>query len=311
MNGTATSKREEPRAAASHSAHGYARPELLIETEELAARLGEPVLRIIDCDIFLDRQPDGGYIVRSARNAWVESHIPGSIYVDLSDELADDHPYLRFMLPTASRFEHVMSRKGVGNEHDVVVYSRGINYWATRLSLMFQTFGFDNVRVLNGGYGKWRREGRPLTDETVTHPPARFVAGSGPRYIVGQDEVLDALENPRTSLVNALPPAVYSGERLIPNYHRRGHIKGSVNVYAATLTDREDKTFKPAGDLRSSFERVGVLESERIITYCGGGISATTDAFALLLLGYEDVAVYDGSMSEWARDPSLPLEIGS
>lgn len=311
MNETAPSKGEGLRAAANSPVSGYARPELLIETEELEARLAEPALRIIDCDIFLDRQPDGGYIVRSARDAWVKSHIPGSVYLDLSDELAGDHPHLRFMLPTASRFERVMSRNGVGNEHDVVVYSRGINYWATRLFLMFQTFGFDNVRVLNGGYDKWRREGRPLTDEAVTHPPARFLAGSGPRYIVGQDEVLDALENPRISLVNALPPAVYSGERLIPNYHRRGHIRGSVNVYAATLTDREDKTFRPAGDLRSSFEQAGVLESERIITYCGGGISATTDAFALLLLGHENVAVYDGSMSEWGRDPSLPLEIES
>ena len=311
MNETAGSGREQPSAAADPTAHGYVRPGLVIETEELEARLGEPVLRIIDCDIFLDRQPDGGYIVRSALDAWVEAHIPGSIYVDLSDELAGDHPYLRFMLPTASRFERVMSGKGIGNQHDVVVYSRGINYWATRLFLMFQTFGFDNIRVLNGGFDKWRQEGRPLTDETVTYPAARFLAGTGPRYIVGQEEVLDALENPRISLVNALPPAVHSGERLIPNYHRRGHIKGSVNVYAADLADPEDRTFKPADELRSSFEEVGVLESERIITYCGGGISATTDAFTLLLLGHEDVAVYDGSMSEWGGDPNLPLEVGS
>ncbi|MCY4369660.1 MAG: sulfurtransferase [bacterium] len=304
-------ERGAPEIGADRSPHGYARPDLLVETAELEARLGEPGLRIIDCDIILDRQPDGGYIVWSGSEAWAESHIPGSVYVDLSDELAADHPHLRFMLPPSSQFARVMSEKGVGNEHDVVLYSRGINYWATRLFLMFQTFGFDNVRVLNGGFDKWRQEGRPVTAETVTYPRARFVAGTGPRYIVGMDDVLDAMDDPRTALVNALPPPVHSGERLIPNYHRRGHIRGSVNVYAATLADRERKTFKPADELRTSFEEAGVLESERTITYCGGGISATTDAFALLLLGYEDVAVYDGSMSEWGRDPSLPLEVGS
>ena len=301
----------ETNPATSPESHGYVRPELLIETPELEARLGEPGLRIIDCDIILDRQPDGGYFVRSGLDAYLEAHIPGSVYVDLSDELADDHPYLRFMLPTPSRFERVMAGKGVGNEHDVVVYSRGINYWATRIFLMFHTFGFANVRVLNGGFDKWSQEGRPLTAERVFHPRARFVAAEGTPFIVGLDEVLGALDDPRTSLVNALAPAVHSGERLIPNYHRRGHIEGSVNVYAADLADPDNRTFRPADELRAHFEEVGVLESERIITYCGGGISATTNAFALLLLGHERVAVYDGSMSEWGRDPGLPLEIGT
>ena len=306
----ATQPRGETSPARGPESHGYVRPELLIETAELEARLGEPGLRIIDCDIILDRQPDGGYIVRSGLDAYLEAHIPGSVYVDLSDELAGDHPYLRFMLPTPSRFERVMAGKGVGNEHDVVVYSRGINYWATRIFLMFHSFGFDNVQVLNGGFDKWSREGRPLTADRVSHPRARFVAAEGTPFIVGLDEVLGALDDPRTSLVNALAPAVHSGERLIPNYHRRGHIKGSVNIYAFDLADPEKRTFKPADELRAHFEDAGVLDSERIITYCGGGISATTNAFALLLLGHESVAVYDGSMSEWGRDPDLPLVIG-
>ena len=310
MNETIRPRRSERSAAPDPCSYGYARPELIIETDELEARLGDPDLRIIDCNIFLDRWPDGGYTVRSGSDAWVEAHLPGSIYMDLSDELAEDDPHLRFMLPPAGQFARVMSDRGVGNEHDVVVYSRGINYWATRLFFMFLVFGFDNVRVLNGGLDKWTQEGRPMTSEVVTHPPARFVAVGRAGHIVGLDEVVRALDDPRTSLVNALAPAVHSGEKLVPNYHRRGHIRGSVNVYAADLVDRHDRTFKPADELRTYFEEVGVLESERIITYCGGGISATTDAFALLLLGHEDVAVYDGSMTEWGLDPDLPLELG-
>ena len=290
--------------------HNYVRSELIIETDELERRLGEPGLRIIDCHIFLELRPDGGYDFWSGRDAWVEAHIPGSVYVDLSDELADDHPYLRFMLPTAEQFARVMSDSGVGNEHEVVVYSRGINYWATRLFFMFRAFGFDGVRVLNGGYDMWMQEGRPLTSEPAAHPPAEFAAVPRAGFIVGVDDVVDALDDPGTSLVNALAPDVHLGERLVPNYHRPGRIKGSVNVYAADLANPVDRTFKPAHELRAYFEDAGVLDSERVITYCGGGISATTDAFALLLLGHENVAVYDGSMTEWGRDPDLPMEVG-
>ncbi|MDE0171124.1 MAG: sulfurtransferase [bacterium] len=290
--------------------HDYVRPNLIIETGELEARLGDPKLRVIDCHIFLELRADGGYDFWSGREAWVGEHIPGSAYVDLSDELADDHPYLRFMLPPAGQFARVMSGLGVGNEHDVVVYSRGIGYWATRLFFMFRAFGFDNVRVLNGGYDKWAREGRPLTPETVKHPAATFVADPRAGFIVGLDEVVDALDDPGTSLVNALAPDVHQGKRLVPNYHRPGRIRGSVNVYAADLADPDDRTFKPADELRAHFQEAGVLGSERIVTYCGGGISATTDAFALLLLGHENVSVYDGSMTEWGRDPDLPMEVG-
>ena len=289
---------------------GYARPDLLIQTEELEARLGEPGLRIIDCHIFLELQPDGGYTFWSGRDAWTEGHIPGAVYVDLSDELAADHPYLRFMMPTADRFARFMSARGVGDRHEVVVYSRGVNYWATRLFFMFRTFGFDRVRVLDGGLDRWMMQGRPLTDVPPRHPPVTFRAIPRAGPIVGLDEVVAALDDPRTGLVNALAPDVYTGERLVPNYHRRGHIPGSVNIYAADLVDPDERTFKPAADLRRYFEETGALEPDRIIAYCGGGISATTDAFALLLLGHDDVAVYDGSLTEWGRDPDLPMEVG-
>ena len=267
-------------------------------------------MRVIDCNILLRAEPGGGYTFSSGFDDWVEAHIPGSIYLDLAVELADDHPYLNFMLPSPTQFAQVMSDRGIGNEHDVVVYSRGVNFWATRLFFMFRTFGFDNVQVLNGGLDKWIQEERPLTARAVTYPPTRFVAVPRGGLIVGRDEVVDALDDPRISLVSALAPKVHSGERLVPNYRRPGRIKGSVNVFAADLVDANDWAFKPADALRRHFEEADVLEAERIITYCGGGVSATTDAFALLLLGYDEVAVYDGSMTEWGRDPDLPMEVG-
>lgn len=111
-------------------------------------------------------------------------------------------------------------------------------------------------------------------------------------------------------LVNALPPGVFRGE--VPIAHRRaGRIPGSVNVPTNALLDPQTNRFLPVERLREQFDRVGALDSDRpVITYCGGGIAATMDAFALSLLGRDDVAVYDGSLVEWAADPNRPLEIG-
>ena len=117
----------------------------------------------------------------------------------------------------------------------------------------------------------------------------------------------DALEDPSILLVNALSAELHRGEQ--SRYGRAGHIPGSVNVPARSLL-AEDGRFRPAGELRDALSGSGALEADRVIAYCGGGISATNDALALAVLGRGDVAIYDGSLREWAADPDLPLETG-
>jgi thiosulfate/3-mercaptopyruvate sulfurtransferase len=126
--------------------------------------------------------------------------------------------------------------------------------------------------------------------------------------IVGQDEVLAAIDDPGTLILNALSPELHSGERV--NYGRPGHIKGSVNVPARGLLEDETFAFKPAADLVAAFAPTGAMEADKVVNYCGGGISATTDLFALALLGHKGVQLYDASMTEWGRDESLPMETG-
>ena len=121
--------------------------------------------------------------------------------------------------------------------------------------------------------------------------------------------MLGAIGDPTVATVNALPRETHTGEAEL-NYGRKGHIAGSANVPFASLMERESRTFKAASDLRRELDGVGAFDKERVITYCGGGISATLDAFALTLLGHPGVAVYDGSMSEWVKDESLPMESG-
>ena len=286
----------------------YDNPSLLIKTDDLAARLSDPGLRIIDCDIILTPKPEGGYDVVSGLANWSEAHIPNSIYIDIGKDLSADHPRLNYMLPPAEHFAELMSKRGIGSDHNVVVYSRGGNFWATRLYLMFREFGFDNVQVLNGAWDKWAAEGKPTTSDVPEWPEAEFIANSPAGMFVGKEEVLAALEDSDACVINALSPKIHSGEIFHPPYGRPGNITGIVNLFFMKLIDRESNCFLDGDALREKFQEIGAMDANRIITYCGGGISATADAFALHLLGRTDVVVYDGSLSEWGHDQGLPME---
>ncbi|MFN4088454.1 MAG: sulfurtransferase [Alphaproteobacteria bacterium] len=289
---------------------GYARPELLVETEQLAAMLGDPAVRVLDCTVFLRPLPDWSeYRAESGRAQYEAGHIPGAVFADLIGDLSDPDSALRFTAPTPERLAEAMGRLGVGEGTRAVLYSTDSPQWATRLWWMLRANGFDAAAVLNGGFAKWRREGRPVSTEPAAYPPGRFVPRPRPGLFVGRSEVAAAIGDPGTCIVNALSAEQHRGEGGI-TYGRAGRIPNSVNVPARSLFDAETGTFLPAERLRAAFAGAGAGPDRRVVTYCGGGIAATGDAFALALLGQDDVAVYDASMQEWARDPSAPMEKG-
>jgi thiosulfate/3-mercaptopyruvate sulfurtransferase len=283
-------------------------PQWLISTAELEPRLGDPALRILDCTVYLKPTDGGGVRPASGREHWALAHIPGSGYADLLGELSDRDSQLPVMMPPATQFAAAMSRYGVGEGTRVVLYDTGSGIWAARVWWMLRAFGFDAAAVLDGGFTKWKAEGRPVTAEPPAHPPAKFVARPRPQLVVGKQQVIAALGNARIGLVNALSPDEFAGR--VTRVGRPGRIPGSVNVPAAALLDPDTNAFKPGEELRALFEKAGVLDKDRVITYCGGGIAAAGDAFALALLGFENVSLYDGSLVEWAQDASLPLESG-
>ncbi len=298
-----------PKVGSKRKAKAYPNNKLLVETAWLEKHLDDKTLRIIDCNVRMTPKPEGGYNVQKGLADWQEAHIPNSCFIDLLDELAAPHPKLRFMMTPPAQFERVISAHGIGNQHKIVLYSRGANYWATRLFLMFRAMGHKKVHVLNGGWDKWAAEKRPTGQTSPRWPDAAFKAKLQPGQIIGKDEVRAAISDKKTCIINALHPDVHSGAKV--QYGRAGHIAGSVNVYAMDLIDPVTKTFLPAAQLRKKLGAVGATKAKRVITYCGGGISATTNSFALMLLGHKNVALYDGSMTEWAPDPTLPMETGA
>ena len=281
--------------------------DMLVGTDWLAAHLGDPGVRVLECTVNLvPADGPGGFRVESGRAKWAEGHIPGAGFADLPGDLSDRGSPLRFMMPPAAQFAEAMGRYGVGDGVRVILYDRFVNMWAARVWWMLRAFGFDAAAVLDGGFKKWTLEGRPVGTDDGGSPRRAFTARPRPALIADKAGVLAALGDGRACVLNALTDEQHRGGGVA--YGRPGRIAGSANVPARDLVDPATHAYLPADVLRAKFRAAGVLDAGRVITYCGAGIAASSDAFVLTMLGRDDVAVYDASLSEWAADPSLPME---
>ena len=286
----------------------YRDPDSIVSTAWLDAHLDRPEVRVYDCTVHLRPAESGAgvpYHPESGLADYRAGHIPGAAFLDLI-ALSDRREGCLFMNPSSQRFVDMMSSCGVGDDLRVVLYSAGHVMWATRVWWMLRAHGFQ-ASVLDGGLRKWTQEGREVSTAPVRYASANFVSRPRRDLFVDKTAVLAAMEAPHTLLVNALAEKYYRG-RTPSRYGRPGRIPGSVNVPAANLIDPDTHEFVPPAVAAERFEQAGIADAERVVAYCGGGVSASVDLFLLHQLGYDDLALYDASMSEWARDDSLPVE---
>lgn len=282
----------------------------LVSTSWLERHLNMSSLRLFDTTVDLKTQSDGtGYLPISGYDRWAKDHIPGAGFLDVIQELSDPENSVPFMMPPPKNFGAAMQRYGVADDSVVVLYGRGSPMWATRVWWMLLSIGFHNVAVLDGGWEKWSKEGRRTEAQFKPYPLGKLSIKPKPELWVGKEEMREAENDEDIVVINALSPDVYSGKQ--NRYGRPGHLRGSYNVYYGSILNPEDSTFLPIGNLKARFLESGALNARKVYTYCGGGISATMDCLALRACGQLNVAVYDGSMSEWVRDESLELVIGS
>jgi thiosulfate/3-mercaptopyruvate sulfurtransferase len=280
----------------------------LVETTELVQKLTDSCIRVLDCAVVMLPTSDGGYAFRPGREEYHSGHIPGAVFVDVLGELSDKRSTLPMMMPPIDEFAETMAKHGAGEGTRVVLYDRGNHAWAARVWWMLRVAGFDDAAVLNGGFQKWVAEGRPVSKEPGKYPRGNFRPGPRPELMATKVHVLKSIGDKDVSIINALSPEEFRGEKT--RFPRSGRIKGSSNVYCQSLIDPKTQAFLPEAELRKKFEGTGALTGKQAITYCGAGIAASADALALTLLGVKNVAVYDGSMAEWTADPALPMETG-
>ena len=273
----------------------------LVDAAGLRAELGDPDLRVLDATVILDFPPDGGPpAITSGRAGFDAGHVPGAVFADLIEDLSDPGSGLPFTVPSPERFAAAIGALGVGDDTRVVVYDQGATMWATRLWWLLRYFGFDDVRVLDGGLPAWRAAGGELSTEPVAHPAATFTPRPRPELLASSDDVLEASASGAGCVVNALDDAWY----------RAGRIPGSAHLSAYTMLDEATGRLRPVEELEEVIAAAVPDEGPPPIAYCGGGIAATLDVFALTLTGREDARLYDGSMTEWTSDPSRPVETG-
>jgi len=254
------------------------RNDILIEADELLQKLDDQNIRIYDASV--------------ADKMYLEGHIPGAAYFD-HDRFSDlNSPYMCTILPE-SQLEEQIGKAGISNDSEVVVYACGMLPYAIRAWWVLRYAGHKHVRVLNGGMTAWKNAGGQIEQKSRQYEPAAFKASFTPDMFATKEEVLASMDDSDIAIVDVLPLESFEGS----------HITGSSCVSCMDLMQEMDYLL-PTDQLAAQLSVVS--QHKRIITYCGGGIAATVNAVAHLMTGYNNVAVYDGSMDEWIGE-GLPV----
>lgn len=280
-------------------AKGYAHPEVLVSTDWVADHLNDQNVRLVESneDILL----------------YDTGHIPGAVkidwHADLNDALVRDYI-------DKEQFEALLQRYGIDNNTTVVFYGDKNNWWATYAFWVFQLFGFQNGKVMDGGRAKWMAEERPVTRDVPSYSVSSYTANERNDAPIRafRENVLEHIDK-NGLLVDVRSPGEYKGELLhMADYPqegalRGGHIPGAKNVPWARAAN-SDGTFKSADELRAIYEEEqGLSSSDEIVAYCRIGERSSHTWFVLkYLLGYENVRNYDGSWTEWGNAVRLPVE---
>jgi thiosulfate/3-mercaptopyruvate sulfurtransferase len=277
----------------------YAKPDILVSTEEVARRLGDSELHLIEVD--------------EDTTAYEKGHIPGAVALDWRNEL--QNPNSRDVVDKPG-FEALLGSRGIDEKSEVILYGGNNNWFACYAYWYFKYYGHENLKLMDGGRKKWEIEGRQLTTERPVITPKTYRAKEPDRSIrASRDEVISKLQ--RVPMIDVRSPEEYSGELAAPAHlpqeaaQRTGHIPGAVNIPWSRAAN-EDGTFKPAEELRALyFEQAGLAADGPAIAYCRiGERSSHTWVVLHELLGVSDAKNYDGSWTEYGSLVGAPIKMG-
>jgi thiosulfate/3-mercaptopyruvate sulfurtransferase len=280
---------------------GLPRSDLLATTEWLAEHLGRQGVRILDARW----RPDG-----TGRDVYRAGQIPGARYIDWRVDLVEEHDDPdAIRLASPDRIAEVATRVGIGESKTVVIYDDTQGLYAARVWWSLRAYGLEQVRILDGGFPAWAAEGRPIArslNDDIELSAAPFTPRGPNRMHLTTSDVRGMLGAPSVALLDARAPAEYRGFE--GNTRRLGHIPGAINVPVGTMHRAGSQHLRSGDDLRSRLHAANVSRGRRMVAYDGSGVAAAKLAFVLMLLGHDDVSVYDGGWAEWGNRLDLPVD---
>ena len=265
----------------------------LINADWLMNNLGSPNISVVD----------GSWHLPTARRdplaEFEAAHIPGAVFFDI-DHIADTESSLPHKIPRADQFAAKVGALGIGNSEHVVAYdTTGIGS-AARVWWMFRLFGHKHVSVLDGGLPAWQRSGGSMTNRTSSSSPTEFFTRLNKNLLRTIDEIKQNIKTDLEQILDARSHGRFEGKEPEPRPGlRSGHIPNSLNVPFQNLYDSETRLMKSDQELIVLFSMAGLKKNKPVVTSCGSGVTACNLALALHLIGRNDVAIYDGSWSEW------------
>jgi thiosulfate/3-mercaptopyruvate sulfurtransferase len=278
-------------------------PKTLVSTDWLESHLSNPDLRIIDASWYL---PDAN---RDPLAEYRAAHIPNARFVDI-DDVSDARSDLPHMAPTPEKFISRMRSLGIGDGHQVVAYDGAGLFSAARMWWLFRLMGKTDVAVLDGGFPKWRVEGRPVEDVAPSIRDRHMTVTRQNHLVRDVTQVARDVKLGARQVVDARSPGRFRGEEPEPRPGlRSGHIPGAMSVHYQSLMNG-DGTMKSPAALRAAFEKAGVDLSRPVVTSCGSGVTAAVLSLALQRIGHTDHALYDGSWAEWGMYGDLGVATG-
>ncbi|WFP60989.1 3-mercaptopyruvate sulfurtransferase [Mesorhizobium sp. WSM4904] len=274
----------------------------IVDADWLEKRLGTPGLTIIDASWYLPTQQ------RNAHAEYVAAHIPGARFLD-QDAVSDPDSKLPHTLASPQYFAQYVGSMGVSADDTIVVYDGPGLFSAPRAWWMFRVMGVFQVYILNGGFDRWREEGRPVTAEPTKTAPCVFYADFDAARVVSLDEMRRIVGSGESQIADARSPGRFAGTDPEPRPGvRSGHMPGAHNVPVAALA--ENGELLPKDRLRKVLEDAGIDLSKPVVTSCGSGITAAAISLALETVGHTDNRLYDGSWTEWGGLSDTPVVTG-
>lgn len=287
-------------------------PEAIVTCQWLKDRLLTEKIRIFDCTTFLhytDNHPNKPYVIESGFENYKKGHIPGAAFINLQEQLSNNNSKFSFTIPDYDILDNNLKELGVGDPFHIILYSTNAIQWATRVWWLIYILGYKKVSILDGGLYGWQRLGYDLESGENFYKSAKFKTNLDKNVFVDKEHTLKSINDKKCILINALTKEIHNGESV--RYGRPGRIPKSVNIPVNELVKKDTQELLAPEEALALFDKENIQKDRRVLNYCGGGIAATLNAFILRQLGIENLEIYDNSLSEWAMDNELPIEVNN